>query len=82
MEISYQPLSHNTWIDGLEFYEDISAWAKRYEQTDMVPADSNRKICDELVPLLLHWTPRTLQPFARQIVGTMMGAHLRAAMIL
>jgi len=81
MEISYHPLAHDTWNDGLEFYEDIRDWAQRYEQSDMVPAAPNKKICDELVPLLLHWIPGFVQPFAREVVGTMMGPHLREAMV-
>lgn len=81
MGISYHSLARQEWASGLEFYEDIKAWAEKYEQSDMVPAVSNKKICDELVPLLLHWIPGFAQPFAREVIGTMMGPHLREAMV-
>lgn len=81
MGISYDPLAHDGWADGIEFYRDIKEWAQRYEEKEMVPAQTNKKICDELVPLLLRWIPSSVQPFARQVVGTMMGSHLRYAMI-
>jgi len=81
MQISYHPLARQNWADGLEFYEDIKTWAENYEQSDMVPGASNKKICDELVPLLLHWVPGIARPFAEHIIGTIMGSHLRKAMV-
>ncbi|PQE33795.1 dephospho- kinase protein [Rutstroemia sp. NJR-2017a WRK4] len=82
MDISYACLPRaGTWSDGLEFYEDIKAWAEEYERKFMVPELSNKQTADALVPMLLFYVPGFALPFARQVVGVIMGKHLRAAMI-
>lgn len=81
MAIDYQPLSKTSWVDGLEFYEDIKSWAQSFEQSAMVPATQNKKIADGLVPLLLYWVPHFIRPFATQAIGTVMGDRLRKAML-
>lgn len=49
MGIEYQGrLSKTEWVDGIEFYEDIKAWAEDYEEKYMVPAETNKKTADEL----------------------------------
>lgn len=73
-------LSQTEWKDGIEFYEDIKSWAERYESKYMVPALTNKKTADELVPLLLYWTPGFLKGFASNLVGVLMGDMLRTAM--
>jgi hypothetical protein len=48
MGIKYEGfLASSHWNDGLDFYHDIAAWAKKYERTYMVPAISNKKVADE-----------------------------------
>ncbi|KAH8808385.1 hypothetical protein F5884DRAFT_673284 [Xylogone sp. PMI_703] len=81
MGIDYKDLKNNAWRDGIEFYEDIRAWAKAYEEKYMVPAAPNKKTADELVPLLLFYVPQVLQASLARIVGVLMGDHLRKAMI-
>lgn len=82
MEISYADLPRNgKWSSGLEFYEDIKNWAEEYERKFMVPEMSNKQTADQLVPMLLFHVPGFALPFAREIVGVIMGARLRAAMI-
>ncbi|TVY81896.1 Mycophenolic acid synthesis protein B [Lachnellula suecica] len=82
MGIQYEGyLSKSLWKDGLEFYEDISAWAEQYEQKYMVPAESNRKLANELLPLLLFFVPKSAEVAARNIVGCLMGERLCKAMI-
>lgn len=81
MEINFKGvLKRETWEDGLEFYEDLKEWAQNYEAKKMVPVASNKQTADELVPLLLHYIPRPLVPFSRQVVGVLMGERLRWAM--
>lgn len=54
MDIEYNgQLAHSDWSNGLDFYEDIKAWALSYEGRFMVPAPSNKTTADQLVPLLL-----------------------------
>jgi hypothetical protein len=82
MGIEYEGrLSKREWIDGLEFYEDIKAWAENYEEKYMVPAMSNKKTADQLVPLLLFYVPGVLKGAARNMVGVLMGDRLREAMM-
>ncbi|KAL3420706.1 hypothetical protein PVAG01_07151 [Phlyctema vagabunda] len=83
MGISYHELENHKkgWLNGLEFYHDISAWAQAYEKQYMVPAQSNKQTADELVPLLLFFVPKAAQPAAANVVGVLMGDRLRKAMI-
>ena len=50
MGISYEQLTQyqTGWKDGLEFYEDIRAWAQNYEVKYMVPHATNKQTADEL----------------------------------
>lgn len=75
-------LSCNEWTDGLEFYEDIRTWARRYEDEFMVPAKSNKITADELIPLLLFYVPKRFKAAGSHMVGVGMGGRLRAAMML
>lgn len=82
MEITYKGyLLRDSWKDGIEFYEDIKSWAHQYEIEHMVPAKTNKKTADELVPLLLFYTPLFMRPFLTQVVGVMMGERLRDSMM-
>jgi hypothetical protein len=81
MGIQYKGLlAHSEWTDGLDFYHDVRDWAEAYERDYMVPAGSNKKTADELVPLLLFLVPEFLKPVARHMVGVLMGERLRKAM--
>ncbi|RMZ89123.1 hypothetical protein DV736_g3640, partial [Chaetothyriales sp. CBS 134916] len=82
MGINYKGhLKRETWQDGIEFCEDIKEWAQHYEAKKMVPTATNKQTANELVPLLLHYVPRALIPFSRQVVGVLMGERLRWAMM-
>jgi len=67
--------------DGLQFYKDIRDWAEAYEENYMVPAATNKKTADELVPLLLFYVPERYKAAASAIVSVVMGNRLRAAMM-
>lgn len=82
MGVPYQELlGRSQWADGLEFAEDISAWAQSYERSTMVPAATNRKTADELLPLLLFYVPKSFRPTAINFVSVMMPDILRKAML-
>src|SRR5690349_21491269 len=55
MEIDYSELARykDGWKDGIEFYEDIAAWAEEYEKQYMVPDINNKKTADRTTNLLL-----------------------------
>ena len=48
IEYDKEGLSPGEWRDGLDFFEDISAWAHAYEKMYMVPAETNKQTADEL----------------------------------
>lgn len=82
MGITYEGfLAHSEWKDGLDFSDDITTWAKSYEDSFMVPAATNKKTADELIPLLLYYVPKSMKPAAANMVGVMMGDRLRKAMM-
>lgn len=82
MDIQYAGyLSKSQWKDGLEFYQDISAWAEKYEQQYMVPALANKKLAEELLPLLLFYVPKSALGAANNIIGYLMGERLCKAMM-
>jgi hypothetical protein len=82
MGIQYKGLlARSEWNDGLEFGEDIRAWAKSYEYSFMVPTATNNKTADELVPLLLFYVPKSMKAAGASMVGVMMGDLLRKAMM-
>ena len=74
-------LNRSEWANGLEFNEDIASWALEYERTYMVPAITNKKTADYLMPLLLFYVPKRLYGLAINIVGVAMGGRLRKAMM-
>lgn len=82
MGIDYKgQMDRSDWVDGLAFYEDIKAWATKYETQYMVPAAPNKKTADELVPVLLFYLPQSFQAAGSHMVGVLMGDRLRAAMM-
>jgi hypothetical protein len=82
MGIRYEGfLAHSEWNDGLDFSEDITAWAKTYENSFMVPAATNKQTADELIPLLLFYVPKSMKPAAASMVGVMMPDILRKSMM-
>jgi len=82
MGIDYKGrLARSEWVNGLEFNEDITNWALKYEKLYMVPASSNKKTAEYLMPLLLFYVPKRFYGVATNVVGVMMGDRLRKAMM-
>lgn len=80
MEIEYKGyLTQDDWKDGIEFVEDITAWAKRYEVDDMKPNPSNRTLADALVGLLFPFVPAAAADFTLQVMTVLMGDRVREA---
>ncbi|KAG5996472.1 hypothetical protein E4U54_002564 [Claviceps lovelessii] len=74
-------LKQDSWRDGIDFVEDITAWAQQFEMEFMVPAATNKQTTDELVRMLLHCVPTRARSFGNHVIGYIMGEHLRNAMI-
>lgn len=81
MEIRYDGyLEHaGQWKDGIEWLDDIAAWAKEYETKHLVPAKSNIAPSRELVRLMNWHVPGFLKPFAQEALVILMGDRVRDA---
>jgi hypothetical protein len=83
MEIDYSELARykDGWRDGIEFAEDITAWAEEYEKQYMVPDVNNKTTADRTTHLLLNMVPEMMKPQGINAVSVLMGDRLRNAMM-
>lgn len=82
MDIEYKGyLSKDSWKDGIEFVDDITAWAKSYEIEAMKPARSNTYPAQALFDLLLYHVPTFAKPFAIEVATVLMGDRVRDAFL-
>ncbi|OAA65910.1 hypothetical protein SPI_02697 [Niveomyces insectorum RCEF 264] len=67
------------WHDGLEFTDDITAWARQYEREAMRPDPVNTKLARTFVDLLLWYLPHAVRPFFLEVLTVLMGDRVRDA---
>jgi hypothetical protein len=80
MGIDYEAeLGRNTWTDGIEFMDEVTAWASKYEDKYMHPYPEVRKLGEVLMDLLLTSYPKFARPMAHQISLVLMGDRMRHA---
>lgn len=80
MGIEYEGLlAHKTWRDGIEWADDVTAWAKRYETDVMKPSPVAHKPAVALLPIITYWLPRFMKPFGQEIVCVLIGDRIREA---
>ena len=80
MDIEYDGyLSRQSWKDGIEWVDDITAWAKRYEIEAMKPAKSNIRLAVALMDMLLYHVPGFARPFVEEVATVLMGDRVRDA---
>ncbi|KAI0859656.1 hypothetical protein F4860DRAFT_244143 [Xylaria cubensis] len=83
MGIEYKGLlAHETWRDGIEWADDVAAWAKSYEADKMRPSPIAHKPAVALMPMITYWLPWFAKPFADQIICVLMGDRMREAFML
>ncbi|KAI1314084.1 hypothetical protein F5Y03DRAFT_336090 [Xylaria venustula] len=83
MGVSYKGfLEHDTWRDGIEWADDIAAWAKRYEADVMKPSAIANKPAQALIPMITYWLPWFAKPFGQEAVCVLMGDRVREAFML
>ncbi|KAI0390836.1 hypothetical protein F5Y17DRAFT_38843 [Xylariaceae sp. FL0594] len=71
-----------SWRDGIDFADDIAAWAKRYEAQKMQPSTIANKPARALIPIITYWIPRPARPFVEEMVCVLMGDRVREAFVL
>jgi hypothetical protein len=82
MHIEYKGfLSKETHRDGVEFAEDITAWAKQYEVEHMWPHEITVKPSRALVDMMISQAPSFMRPFAVEIITVLTGDRLREAFL-
>ncbi|TWU75808.1 hypothetical protein ED733_004262 [Metarhizium rileyi] len=80
IEINYEAeLGKNQWRDAIEFLDDVSTWASKYEEKYMRPTDEVERLGAALMDLLLSAYPKALRPLGYQIVMVLLGARMRHA---
>ncbi|KAK1970818.1 hypothetical protein LY78DRAFT_652560 [Colletotrichum sublineola] len=80
MDIQYKGfLRHESWADGIEFVDDITAWAAQYEVDAMKPSRLNFQASSQLTEMMLFHVPNFAKPFAREVLFVLMGDRVRAA---
>ncbi|KAI2622359.1 hypothetical protein GGR54DRAFT_629910 [Hypoxylon sp. NC1633] len=85
MEIQYEGyLAHaeSGWRDGIEFADDIAAWAKSYEVVAMKPSTVCAKPARALIPMITYWVPWFAKPFGTELVISLLGERVREAFML
>ncbi|XXH05333.1 hypothetical protein Hte_011758 [Hypoxylon texense] len=70
------------WRDGVEFADDIGAWAKAYEVVAMKPSLVCAKPARALIPMITYWVPGFAKPFATKVVISLLGDRVREAFML
>lgn len=85
MGISFEKLPSGlkggSWVDGLQWLEEIIEWAEGYEKEHMKPHVNNNITAQQTIALLLWNIPAALKPFGQKVVTTLMDDRLRVAMM-
>lgn len=80
MGINYaEEIGHDQWRDGLEFMNEVSAWAHKYEDEHLTPTTESKLLGELLMDLLMTSYPPVITPAAYQVVLVMLGDRLRNA---
>ncbi|KAJ9652114.1 hypothetical protein H2198_008642 [Neophaeococcomyces mojaviensis] len=75
------PGSRTGWTDGLQFYRELDAWAKQYEEKHMVPHKDNYNTAIKSKYLLFSTIPSFMHSFAGQLISAAMDDRLREAVM-
>lgn len=83
MSISYEflPSSKDGWEHGLRWLKEVEAWSLAYEETQMVPAATNRQLADSHFEILCINVPPRLRDPCKKMMSVLLGERLRKAMM-
>ncbi|KAG3180645.1 hypothetical protein PC129_g25417 [Phytophthora cactorum] len=80
LDIDYKSLlQKEEWTDGIEFLEDVSNWASKYEDQYMRPMKEVHDLGEILMQLLLQSHAKFARPLAYLMALVVMGNRLRRA---
>ncbi|XXG98981.1 hypothetical protein Hte_005314 [Hypoxylon texense] len=80
LEISYEALASQRWVDGLHWLDKLDAWSRRYEEQNVALSDTNIEIVAATKELMLCQVPRFLHGLVWSIVSVLLGPRVRHAM--
>ncbi|KAL8706290.1 MAG: hypothetical protein Q9201_000666 [Fulgogasparrea decipioides] len=69
------------WKDGGEWIRNLEEWSKEYEEKHMVPAESNHKLAEATLRIILCKMPKSLYGFGAKVFASIMEDKLRWAML-
>lgn len=69
------------WKDGLDWLEDLDRWSREYEDQKMVPAESNKKVADSTLYVILYKLPQSWKVTGERLVAAILDDRLREAML-
>ena len=69
------------WRDGLQWLEELEEWSLRYEEANMIPAESNKRLATSTIDLLLWKVPHGWRNVAGNFVAALLEPRLQAAMM-
>ncbi|KAH9989105.1 hypothetical protein F4779DRAFT_610643 [Xylariaceae sp. FL0662B] len=75
-------LARDRWRDGIEFFDDLVAWAKDYEVRNMRPSPVAAKPAETLIPIVTYWMPWFAKAFAAQAAIVFVDDRTREAFML
>ena len=75
----YLPGAEKGWKDGVEFADELAAWAKMYEIGHMKPSKIAEKPAKALIPMMTKLVPGPLKPLAEECVNSLLGERIRDA---
>ncbi|OTA08042.1 hypothetical protein A9Z42_0089650 [Trichoderma parareesei] len=80
MDIDYKAeLGKDQWKDGIDFMDDVAAWAAEYENKHLGPSPDIAKLGQVLVELMLSAYPRFSRAPGYKILMVLMGERMRHA---
>lgn len=80
MGINYAAeLGQDQWTNGLDFLDQLTVWAHRYEDQYMLPSPEVEQLGKILFELLLTSYPNFVRPLGYQIALVLLGDRLRHA---
>ncbi|VUC30473.1 unnamed protein product [Clonostachys rosea] len=82
MGINYKgslPGAEEGWKDGIQFADEITAWAKAYEVAKMKPNSLSPKPAHALLPIITYWIPWFAKPFVTDCALSLINTRILEA---
>ncbi|KAL8870416.1 MAG: hypothetical protein Q9174_003541, partial [Haloplaca sp. 1 TL-2023] len=84
LKVPFEALSgyEKGWKNALEWMADLESWSRQYEDEHMIPAESNHRLAEATLRVLLWKMPKSMHGFGTNIFASVMEEKLRNAMLI